>query len=208
MITTLILDMGNVLLEWNPIKYIGVFEHNKIRGKKIYQAVFESGIWAKQDSGEYTILEAITESLKLLDLTYKEAIDNLYNCWFLYTESYKEFQDYVIYLNSCGYKVYILSNTSDVYYKIEKAGLLPITSIISGKILSFEVKKMKPNIDIYQVLLEKYDLSPKECLFLDDIEQNVEAAENLGIKGLVVGESRMITKNLEHILNCLGAYPI
>ncbi|HEM3612727.1 TPA: HAD-IA family hydrolase, partial [Streptococcus suis] len=70
------------------------------------------------------------------------------------------------------------------------------------------VKKMKPNIDIYQVLLEKYDLSPKECLFLDDIEQNVEAAESLGIKGLVVGESRMITKNLEHILNCLGAYPI
>ena len=48
-----------------------------------------------------------------------------------------------------------------------------------------EVKFSKPDIRIYEILLEKYSLIPEECLFIDDLEINVKAAEGSGMKGLV-----------------------
>ena len=50
---------------------------------------------------------------------------------------------------------------------------------------SFEVHKLKPDAGIYRDLLEKYQLLPKECLFVDDRPENVEGAKALGMEGIV-----------------------
>ncbi len=44
---------------------------------------------------------------------------------------------------------------------------------------------VKPNADIYEYLLKEYNLKESECVFIDDREENVDAAEDLGINGIV-----------------------
>ena len=53
-----------------------------------------------------------------------------------------------------------------------------------GGIMSYEVKVIKPDSAIYQALIDKYDLKPEECVFVDDLLENVEAAKKLGLKGV------------------------
>ena len=52
------------------------------------------------------------------------------------------------------------------------------TQFRTGNVAS---KMVKPEPGIYRLLLERYDLKPEECVFLDDTEKNLEAAEAFGI---------------------------
>ena len=44
---------------------------------------------------------------------------------------------------------------------------------------------MKPDQEIYKILLDRYGLKAEECVFIDDTEENVRSAEKLGFKGIV-----------------------
>ena len=55
---------------------------------------------------------------------------------------------------------------------------------MDGALFSFQVKQIKPEPEIYRLLLAKYSLNPQECIFLDDRRENVEAAEAQGIAGI------------------------
>ena len=53
-------------------------------------------------------------------------------------------------------------------------------------IISAEIHKIKPNLDFYQYILNKYDIESKELLFLDDNTNNVNSAQTLGINTIKV----------------------
>ena len=52
---------------------------------------------------------------------------------------------------------------------------------VDGAVFSFEVQATKPEREIYDALLEKYQLNPTECVFLDDNRSNIIAANQLGM---------------------------
>lgn len=60
------------------------------------------------------------------------------------------------------------------------------TKLIDDIIISAEINKIKPNIDFYEYMLEKYNIKPKELLFLDDNIKNIEGASKLGINVIKV----------------------
>ena len=72
--------------------------------------------------------------------------------------------------------------------------------LMDGGIMSYEVQLIKPDLIIYQTLIERYDLQPEECVFLDDTVRNVEAAQALGIAGIVVTSQEQAKKELETLL--------
>ena len=45
---------------------------------------------------------------------------------------------------------------------------------------------VKPDVAIYQYLMDKYGLEAQNCVFLDDIKGNIEAAQSLGMHGIQV----------------------
>jgi glycerol-3-phosphate dehydrogenase (NAD(P)+) len=80
------------------------------------------------------------------------------------------------------YRLYLLSNNYNVVSPIlRKEGL---TSIFDGAVFSNEVHLIKPNKGIFQYLLNKYSLRPKNCLFIDDMKANVLAAEKAGLTAI------------------------
>ena len=72
---------------------------------------------------------------------------------------------------------------------------------LDGRLVSYEVHQVKPDRDIYETLLKRYDLDPKECLFLDDRKENTDTAESLGIKSVTIESRQHVNSVINDILN-------
>jgi putative hydrolase of the HAD superfamily len=55
--------------------------------------------------------------------------------------------------------------------------------MFDGLVLSGEINIVKPNAEIFEYLLSKYNLNREECIFVDDNKANITGAEKAGIKG-------------------------
>ena len=65
--------------------------------------------------------------------------------------------------------------------------------------ISYQIHHVKPEPEIYQYLLDKYDLKAEDCLFFDDREDNVEAARKLGFSGIVVTGEEQLLEELQKL---------
>lgn len=186
MIDTLVFDMGNILIEWNKEKIIQSLESDEERRQRIEEVVFTSGLWEQMDAGILSVKEAEQKALLCLGESYALVLHDLFWHWFEYVLVFEEVQEFAIRLvKTNGYRVYILSNTSEHFYKIIESGKLPLYNVSNGVIVSFEEQLMKPDVAIYQRLIDKYAICPERTLFIDDIRENVVAAQSLGFHGLV-----------------------
>ena len=89
-------------------------------------------------------------------------------------------------LKAAGYNVYFLSNWSKWSYELlDKYRKFDFLEKMNGGVWSWQTGCMKPNERIYRILLNKYNLNPEECVFFDDLKDNVEAANDIGIKGVL-----------------------
>ena len=199
-IKNIVFDMGNVLLEWNARKNIEQVESDPQRADILQQEIFTSGVWEKQDTADLTVDQAVELVQSRLDESYHASIEKIFKDWYHHIEIYEDVQKFAIQLSQQGYPIYILSNTSDVYYDIEEAGLLPISQVLAGKVLSFEEKCMKPDPAIFQILFARYQLSPAESVFIDDIAGNIQVAESLGMTGIQCQNSKQVIADLQKLL--------
>jgi putative hydrolase of the HAD superfamily len=79
-----------------------------------------------------------------------------------------------------NYKLILLSNTDVMRFGFIKKKF-PEIMIFDEYVLSYEVGAMKPHLRIYEDALTKAGVEAKECIFIDDIEVNIETAQKLGI---------------------------
>lgn len=182
MIKNIVFDIGNVLLNFKPVEYLRTkMEEENI--KSVKEAVFDSPEWPMLDEGTITEKEAIRviseRNAEIKDLV-ELAFDNWYDMLTPIENSVKLLKE----LKAKGYNLYYLSNFQELAYdyiikEYEFFGLF------DGGVASFAEKLMKPDKDIYEKLMERYDLKPEECLFMDDTALNIDGAENGGMKGIV-----------------------
>ena len=76
-----------------------------------------------------------------------------------------------------------MSNASDKFYEYFQRWKK--LDYFTGYVVSCDIHMLKPNEEIYRYLLDKYKLKAEECLFIDDLEANIEGAKKVGIKGEV-----------------------
>ena len=206
MIKNLVFDLGNVLIEWNSEKILTSFEPEKERRQLLRQVIFESGVWHQTDKGELSLKEACDEVLVQLDDSYHSAVQNIFYNWYEVVEVYSGLQDQIRLWAEQGYRIYILSTTCEIFYRIEKAGLLPIYPLLSGYILSSEVGVVKPEPEIYQKLLKKYGIEPTESVFIDDIQANLDTAAELGFETILAERESDNILAMQDLLQEKGAY--
>src|SRR5699024_7984361 len=64
---------------------------------------------------------------------------------------------------------------------LQEAGKFDFLKLMDGGVFSYDVGYMKPDEEIYKILINKYKINPEEAVFFDDREENIEAANKLGI---------------------------
>ena len=103
-------------------------------------------------------------------------------------------------LKERGYGVYYISNFAHkAHVECEKA--LDFLPVMDGGILSYQAKLIKPDPEIYRLLCDRYGLKAKECVFIDDTEKNVLAAQKEGMKGILFHTLEQTQSELEDVMS-------
>ncbi|MFS9152287.1 MULTISPECIES: HAD family hydrolase [Streptococcus] len=182
----IILDMGNVLLEWNKDKIL----RGVVKTEKDYmildKAIFQSGLWERLDLGTLTREELVLKVISMIGSIYQEKVQEVVWNWPSYIEIYTEVFPLLVRLKEKGHRIFVLSNTSPVFYELLEEQLSPLNEILDGFVLSCDIKAIKPDPKMFEEILHKYQLDPVNCIFLDDVKDNTKMAESLGIKAYQV----------------------
>lgn len=181
---SIIFDIGNVLFGYEP-SYIIKQLIPKSAYKDIYlEGLFNHQTWQDLDRGDITWQEAHQR----LETTYSlPASEKLTTYTLIHNFAYHLSPLPTILLYKAllqHHNIYLLSNFQDKPFDTLEAAH-PFLQEAKGKIISAKENCMKPESKIYTLLLEKYNLDPTDCFFIDDREENIHAAQHLGIEGHV-----------------------
>lgn len=182
-ISTIIFDIGDVLVSANIKDYL-------IADPEIPNEIVDEllKLWFidKDEVDDTMDLDTYREIInKRMGVEFSKYIPKLFRynveCVTAFDYTIPMIQD----LKDKGYKVYYLSNWSAwTYDLLQEAGKFDFLKLMDGGVFSYDVGYMKPNEEIYKILLNKYKINPEEAVFFDDREENIEAANKLGIHGI------------------------
>lgn len=95
-----------------------------------------------------------------------------------------------------GYKLFLLTNAGKDTYHALSHKYPDVFTLFDGTIISANVQELKPYPPIYHTLLTTYQFSPQTSVFIDDQEDNIQAARALGFNGIVYKNQRTTEKEL------------
>ena len=182
----IILDMGNVLLEWDKDKILQGVSDTKNDYLMLDKTIFQSGLWERLDLGTMTRQELVLKVVSMIGSTYQKKVEEVIWNWPSYIDIYTEVFPVLSEVKKKGHRIFVFSNTSKVFYDLLEDQLSPLKELLDGFVLSCDIKAIKPDLAMFKEILDKYQLNPTNCVFLDDIEDNTVAAEKLGIKAYQV----------------------
>ena len=183
MLKNIVFDMGNVILDFDPRKMSSFFTNDEKAIDILCAELFSNKEWLALDKGvtdEETALKGICE--RVPEEYHGLCRDVLYN-WYKYFLPIEGSYEVVKELKSRGVGAYMLTNAALSIHEYRKNS--PAFDLMDDILISAEEKMLKPDKNIYLRLLEKFGLKAEECLFIDDSEANIRAAEELGFYGLV-----------------------
>ena len=197
MIRNIVFDIGRVLIEFEWFDYVGKL-FSKETAEKVTAAMWGTGYWKQLDIALLTddeILELFYSAGPEYRKEIREAFDRVGECVKRRDWAIPMIDD----LKSRGYRVYYLSNFSE-HVMGSNPDALDFVSHMDGGIFSCDVKVIKPASEIYTKLIEKYDLLPEECLFIDDHQDNVAAAKKCGMKAMRFESREQLEADLDKAL--------
>jgi 2-haloacid dehalogenase len=195
-IKNIIFDFGNVFIEWNVRNIF-----RKVYAEKdveyIIQNVYSEEWNNNLDSG--ATFAGNEKNLCAKYPPYSEYIRVFHKYW--YASLGEENPESVVLLadlQKAGYKTYGLSNwAAETFPPTRKAH--PFFDTFDGIVLSSEVKVCKPEPEIYKILLVRYHLQASESVFIDDRQENVDAAKDLGIHVVLFQTAQQARKDLKSL---------
>ena len=182
MISTVVFDIGNVLMGFRHEVYLeNIYEDILVRDK-VEKAIWKSGYWNDLDLGMDT--EEVLSHMIDAEPDYAEEIREA----FYGIDRGIEGKDYAIpwiqELKGRGLQVLYLSNYSP-HVMESRPDVLDFIDFLDGGIFSYRVGLVKPDPAIYLKLFDTYQLDPHTCLFIDDREDNLQTAQELGMHTLL-----------------------
>ena len=183
MIKNIVFDMGNVLLLFDRDRFLDDVGVEGADRRVLMNNVYLSLEWAKMDRGSMTDAQAAESMCARLPERLHEKVHKLVDQWDRPIYPVPGMAELIKNLKAAGYRIYLLSNAS--YRQHEYWPRVPGSEYFDGTLISADVKLVKPERQIYELLCEKFSLKPDECLFIDDSAMNIEGAEGAGMPGIV-----------------------
>ena len=190
MIKNVIFDLGRVIYNYSPredLIKLGIFGE---KANLFMDRIYDAPIWKELDRGTCTVADGIKKLCK----DYPDMAADIKKVFINENNNVGDWVERVIYVmpesldffyevKSQGFKIYILTNFPEDAFAFIRARD-PFFDDADGIVVSAHEKLIKPDPAIYQCLLDRYDLKPKETLFIDDLPLNTAAAKSLGIRAI------------------------
>lgn len=194
MIKNLIFDFGKVLVDYDFEAFFRKNIPDADRCKELTPLLYNENLQQVLDREIKPFNEILEDIIKQYPSFEKEIR--------MFSEHYPEIvideiegmRELLIQLKNDGYKLYGLTNwCSKVYQTLEK---FEIFRLLDGYIISSEEKVIKPEPEIYQILFNKFNLRPEECIFTDDREDNILGGRAMGMEGIVFKNAKQYKEEL------------
>ncbi len=99
-----------------------------------------------------------------------------------------------------GYRAALLTNNVKEWEPLWRS-MLPVDELFETVVDSAFVGCRKPDPRIYEITLTRVELPPEACVFIDDMEINCEAAEELGMKTIHFRETAQVKAEVHELLD-------
>ncbi len=175
-ITNVFIDLGGVLFS---LDYQRVWDRLCTRSGKpaseVRKALYAEDIFFPFESGAIgaaTYYSEVTDRLSCM-ISYEEFQD-IWNSLLIKDEHMFEIASAI----KSQADILVLSNTNEVNAEYMKQDIKDLTDTM---VYSFQAGYLKPDARIFEYALQVAGVLPNRVLFIDDTEENIAAAESLGI---------------------------
>ncbi len=184
MIRTVISDLGRVVLWFDNNVFLGKLADLSGRSAAELKAAVHNDLELirRFDGGVVTPegFRARVSEIAGVDVPYGEFYE-IYND--IFTPNLPAI-DVLARVKAAGYKVLLLSNTDPERFAFVRRRF-PEILFFDGYVLSYELKLLKPDPAIYLAAARLAGSKPDECVFIDDMEENVRGAVEAGLSGIL-----------------------
>ena len=194
-IRNVVFDIGQVLLEFDWKNFISNMDISEKKKEQLIHVTLGNMLhWNEHDRG-MSDDEFIEKSL-LIEPDIKEELSYYLKHIGTIVKEYDYSVPIIRKLKEKGYGVYLLSNYGVTPFKYALENM-KFFDEVDGMVISHEVGVIKPEPEIYKIFLDKYKLTAGECLFIDDREDNIAAALDMGMSGIVFRDIEEVIKKLD-----------
>ena len=178
----IVFDLGGVVFNWQPDRIIAsVFDDPDTR-RLVKKVLIEHRDWVELDRGTLSRAQAIERCARRAGLNEND-IERLLDAVPHFLTPIEPTIELVRELSDTDNSLYVVSNMAIASIEhLEREH--DIWHLFDGVVISSRVKMVKPEPAIFEYLLQTFQLRPDETIFIDDMPENVAAAEALGIVGI------------------------
>lgn len=193
--TSVVFDVGNVLVDWNPRAFFARHIPDSVRLDRFLGEVATLEWHTQHDAGRAfaeTSAELIAlhpdeaEHIRLWGTHFDQQIGDLL----------PGMADLVAELDARGVPLFAITNFSHEFWPPFRAREAALFDRFQDILVSGDVKLVKPDPAIYALALERFGLAPGEGFFIDDRLDNIEAGERAGLIGHVFRDSATLRSAL------------
>lgn len=189
-------DLGNVLVKFDPQIAVKKFESLfGVSKESLWHAMFVSDIERDYTVGKISSLEFHSRVCHY----FKKSVDykifsDIWNDIFWLNEGMEELVSKL----AARYPLYLISNTNELHFEFIKKHY-PILKHFRKHFPSHEVGARKPEPAIFRHALKEAQVRAEEAVFIDDIADFVEAAKNVGMRGIQFQSRHLLEEDLRKV---------
>jgi len=191
----ILFDLGKVLIHFDfGIAYQALEKLCPYPAAEIKRRLASTDLVPRFETGLVDPCDFVAETSRMLDLQVSyEEYRRLFGSIFsdiLIPESMLE-------ALARRYRLVLLSNTNALHFEVLEENYGQLLRHFHRRILSYEVRAMKPQPEIFHAAVAAAECRPEECFYTDDIAVFVEAARALGIDAVQFESCRQIERELK-----------
>ena len=197
-INTIIFDLGGVLIDWNPLYVFTNLISDAERRTYFFEEVCPTHWNEQQDAGN--LIALATEERITLFPEWEHEIRAYYGRWveMLGEANHGTVEILKTLIDSPDYKIYALTNWSAETFPIAKSmERFQFLHWFEGTLVSGEEMMIKPQPEIFELILNRYNIDRTKAIFIDDNIKNVHASNTVGLQAIHFQSSEQLAEELK-----------
>ena len=191
-------DLGGVFFDWDPKNFFKDKFDNQSEMNFFLDNICNNDWNLQQDKGRL-IIDAENDLISKFP-NYEEKIKMYYpNHRKMIKGIFHESIELLYELKKKNYSCYILSNWSSETFE----GMTDEYNFLKdfdGMIISGDIKLVKPDKKIFELAIDKFNLTPNETIFIDDRIENINSAQNLNFKTVHLTDPKRIKAKINELI--------
>ena len=191
-------DLGGVFFDWDPKNFFKDQFDNQSEMNFFLDNICNNDWNLQQDNGRL-IIDAENDLISKFP-NYEEKIKMYYpNHRKMIKGIFHESIELLYELKKKNYSCYILSNWSSETFE----GMTDEYNFLKdfdGMIISGDIKLVKPDKKIFELAIDKFNLTPNETIFIDDRIENINSAQNLNFKTVHLTDPKRIKAKINELI--------